>query len=140
MPEPYSNDLRRKFFAVYDSGGASLEQVAAQFRVSVSWAKKLSARRSKGGRIEIPQWRHGPHSQVTAAIRGWIREQLRRQPDLTLLELQQRLQQTHRLSLSVGWIWVLLRRWGLRHKKNRSGRKHRTAGRTSGGGRHGGNR
>lgn len=140
MPEPYSNDLRRKFFAVYDRGGGSLEKVAAQFRVSVSWAKKLSARRSKGGQIEIAQWRHGPESQVTAAIRGWMREQLRRQPDLTLQEMQQRLEQTQRLRLSRGWIWVLLRRWGLRHKKNRCGRKNRTAARTSGGDRHGGNR
>jgi transposase len=140
MPEPYSNDLRRKFFAVYDSGGSSLEKVAAQFRVSVSWAKKLSARRSKGGPIELRKWRHGPESRVRPAIREWMREQLRRQPDLTLQELQQRLEQTHRLELSVGWIWVLLRRWGLRHKKNRSGRKNRTAARTSGAGRHGGNR
>ena len=140
MPEPYSNDLRRKFFAVYDRGGASLEKVAAQFQVSISWAKKLAARRSKGGGIEIRQWRHGPESQVTAAIGEWIREQLGRQPDLTLQELQQRLEQTHRLRLSVGWIWVLLRRWGLRHKKKRSGRKNRTAARTSGAGRHGGNR
>lgn len=140
MPKPYSNDLRRKFFAVYDSGEASLEKVAAQFRVSVSWAKKLSARRSKGGPIEIRPWRHGPEGQVTAAIGAWMREQLRRQPDLTLQELQQRLEQKHRLRLSVGWIWVLRRRWGLRHKKNRSGRKNRTAARASGGDRHGGTR
>lgn len=139
MPEPYSNDLRQKFFAVYDSGGRSLEEVAAQFRVSVSWAKKLSARRSKGGQIEIPQWRHGPESRVTPAIRGWMREQLRRQPDLTLQQLQKGVEQTHQLRLSLGWIWVLLRRWGLRHKKNRSARKNRTAARTSGAARHGGN-
>jgi hypothetical protein len=31
MPEPYSNELRRKSFAVYDSGNGSLEEVAAQF-------------------------------------------------------------------------------------------------------------
>ena len=138
MPEPYSNDLRQKFFAVYDSGGRSLEEVAAQFRVSVSWAKKLSARRSKGGQIEIPQWRHGPESRVTPAIRGWMREQLRRQPDLTLQQLQKGVEQTHQLRLSLGWR-VLLRRWGLRHKKNRSARKNRTAARTSGAARHGGN-
>lgn len=140
MPEPYSNDLRRKFFAAYDRGGRNLEELAAQFGVSLSWAKKLSARRSKGGPIEIPQWRHGPESQVTAAMQAWMREQLRRQPDLTLQELQQRLEQTHRLRLSVGWIWVLLRRWGLRHKKNRSGRRNRTVVKTSGTGRHGGSR
>lgn len=140
MPKPYSNDLRRKFFAAYDSGGESLEQLAARFHVSVSWAKKLSARRSKGESIEIRRWRHGPEGQVTVAIREWMQGQLRRQPDLTLAELQQRLEQTHRLRLSVGWIWVLLRRWGLRHKKNRSAHKNRTVARTSGTGRLGGSR
>jgi transposase len=140
MPEPYSNDLRRKFFEVYDSGKASLKVLAKQFRVSESWAKKLSARRSKTGQIEVRTWQHGPKSRVSAAVQEWMREQMRRQPDLTLQELQQRLEREHRLRLSVGWIWVLLRRWGLRHKKNRSVRKSKTRARTSGGGRRGGNK
>ena len=139
MPEPYSNDLRRKFVEVYDSGGVSLNELAKRFRVSESWAKKLSARRSKTGQIEVRSWQHGPKSRVTAAIRAWMREQMGRQPDLTLQELQQRLEREHRLHLSVGWIWVLLRRWGLRHKKNRSARKSKTRARTSGGVRRGGN-
>jgi len=139
MPEPYSNDLRRKFVEVYDSGGVSLKELAKRFRVSESWAKKLSARRSKTGQIEVRSWQHGPKSRVTAAIQAWMREQMGRQPDLTLQELQQRLEREHRLHLSVGWIWVLLRRWGLRHKKNRSARKSKTRARTSGGVRRGGN-
>ena len=139
MPEPYSNDLRRKFVEVYDSGGVSLKELAQRFRVSESWAKKLSARRSKTGQIEVRSWQHGPKSRVTAAIQAWMREQMGRQPDLTLQELQQRLEREHRLHLSVGWIWVLLRRWGLRHKKNRSARKSKTRARTSGGVRRGGN-
>ena len=139
MPEPYSNDLRRKFVEVYDSGGVSLKELAKRFRVSESWAKKLSARRSKSGQIEMRSWQHGPKSRVTAAIQAWMREQMGRQPDLTLQELQQRLEREHRLHLSVGWIWVLLRRWGLRHKKNRSARKSKTRARTSGGVRRGGN-
>ena len=139
MPEPYSNDLRRKFVEVYDSGGVSLKELAKRFRVSESWAKKLSARRSKTGQIEMRSWQHGPKSRVTAAIQAWMREQMGRQPDLTLQELQQRLEREHRLHLSVGWIWVLLRRWGLRHKKNRSARKSKTRARTSGGARRGGN-
>jgi len=140
MPEAYSNDLRRKFFEVYDSGGVSLKELAKRFRVSERWAKKLSAWRSKTGQIEVRSWRHGPKSRVTAEVREWMQEQMRRQPDLTLQELQQRLQREHRLPLSVGWIWVLLRRWGLRHKKNRSTRKSKTRARTSGGARRGGSK
>jgi transposase len=140
MAKPYSNDLRRKFFQVYDRGGVSLEELAKRFGVSEDWAKKLSARRSRTGRIEIRVWRHGPQSQVTPAIRAWIEQQMRRQPDLTLQELQQRLERGQELRLSVGWIWILLRRWGLRHKKNRSAPRSRTRGRTSGGARDGGSK
>jgi len=68
MAEPYSNDLRRKFFEVYDSGGISLKQLAQRFRVSESWAKKLSARRSKSGQIEMPSWQHGPMTATQTAL------------------------------------------------------------------------
>ncbi|MGC1424853.1 MAG: hypothetical protein WA815_21030, partial [Terracidiphilus sp.] len=60
MPEPYSNDLRRKFFQAYDRGEGSLKELAKRFGVSEDWAKKLSARRRKTGQIEIGAWRHGP--------------------------------------------------------------------------------
>jgi transposase len=140
MPQAYSNDLRRKFFEVYDAGEGTLEQVAKRFRVSLSWAKKISARRSKTGEMEAPQWRRGPVSRVMAAMREWMREQIRRQPDLTLLELQQRLQQSQRLRLSLGWIWVVVRQLGLALKKNRSTPRSRTASRRSSVGKRGGSR
>lgn len=140
MPEPYSNDLRRKFFQAYDRGDGSLKELAKRFGVSEDWAKKLSARRRKTGQIEIRAWRHGPQSRVTSAIREWMERQLRRQPDLTLQELQQRLEREQRLRLSAGWIWILLRRWGLRHKKNRSAPRSRTRARTSGAGMRGGSK
>jgi transposase len=140
MPEPYSNDLRRKFFQAYDRGEGSLKELGKRFGVSEDWAKKLSARRRKTGQIEIGAWRHGPQSRVTAAIREWIERQMRRQPDLTLHELQQRLEREQRLQLSVGWIWILLRRWGLRHKKNRSAHRSRIRARTSGAAKHGGSK
>ena len=140
MPEPYSNDLRRKFFQAYDRGDGSLKELAKRFGVSEDWAKKLSARRSKTGQIEVRSWRHGPQSRVTAAIREWMERQMRRQPDLTLQQLQQRLDREQRLHLSVGWIWILLRRWGLRHKKNPSARRSKTRARTSGAAMRGGSK
>jgi transposase len=46
MARAYSNDLRRKFFQAYDAGEDSLKEVAKRFRVSLVWAKKISARRT----------------------------------------------------------------------------------------------
>ena len=42
---------------------------------------------------------------------------MQKRPDLTLQELQQRLQQTHSLHLSVGRLWLALRQLQLRRKK-----------------------
>src|SRR5262252_6123892 len=65
MARAYSNDLRRKFLQAYDEGEDTLEELAEQFRVSLGWAKKISARRSRTGEVDAPVWRHGPVSRVT---------------------------------------------------------------------------
>ena len=133
MPQAYSNDLRRKFFAAYDAGEGSLEEVAEQFRVSMGWAKKISARRTRTGKLEAPvRRRAGRFPRVTPAVREWIQEQIRRQPDVTLAELQQRLEQAQRLHLSLGWLWqVVVRQLGLRLKKSRSTPPNRTVNKRS---------
>jgi len=38
MGAPYSNDLRRKFLQAYEKGKGTLEELAAQFEVSLGWA------------------------------------------------------------------------------------------------------
>jgi len=81
MARAYSNDLRRKFLQAYDEGEGTLEELAEQFRVSLGWAKKISARRSRTGEVDAPVWRHGPVSRVTPAVQEWIRKQIRVQPD-----------------------------------------------------------
>jgi len=118
MPRAYSNDLRRKFLQAYDEGEGTLEELAEQFRVSLGWAKKISARRTLTGDADAPVWRHGPVSRVSEPIQKWIREQIRKQPDITLRELQERLGESQHVHLSTVWIWVVLQQLGLRRKKN----------------------
>jgi transposase len=127
MARAYSNDLRRKFLQAYDEGEGTLEKLAEQFRVSLGWAKKISARRSRTGELDAPQWRHGPVSRVTPAVQEWIRKQIRAQPDVTLRELRQHLEEGQRLRLSMGRMWLALRQLGLPLKKKRSTRRSRTA-------------
>jgi transposase len=38
---PYSTDFRERVVAACDAGGATREQVAARFSVSVSWIRKF---------------------------------------------------------------------------------------------------
>jgi hypothetical protein len=54
MARAYSNDLRRKFLQAYDEDEGTLEDLAEQFRVSLGWAKKISARRSRTGEVDAP--------------------------------------------------------------------------------------
>jgi transposase len=126
MPRAYSNDLRRKFLQAYDEGEGTLEELAEQFRVSLSWAKKVSARRTRTGEVEAPVWRHGPVSRVTAEVQEWIRRQIRAQPDTTLQELREQLEEAKHVRLSMGRMWLALRQLGLPLKKKRSTPKSKT--------------
>jgi len=140
MAGAYSNDLRRKFLQAYEHGKGTLEELADQFGVSLGWAKKVSARRSRTGQIDALVWRRGPQSRVTAAVQDWLRTRIHQQPDVTLLELQQQLQQTQDLRLSMGRLWLALRQIGLRLKKSRSTPPNKTRRKRSSGDRSGGKR
>ncbi len=140
MAGAYSNDLRRKFLQAYEKGKGTLAELAESFEVSVGWAKKISARRTRTGQIDRPPWRRGPQSRITPAVEDWMREQIRRQPDLTLLELQQQMQPAQGLRLSIGRLWLALRQMGLRLKKSRSMPRSKTRRKRNGGGKRGGKR
>ena len=141
MPRAYSDDLRCKLLEAYEAGRGSLQELAKQFGVSWGYSKKVRAQQRQTGHKERPQQRqHGPASRMTLVVEQQLRSALRQQPDLTLAELQQRLAERAGIGISRSRLWVWRQRLGLRHKKNRSGRKNRRAGRTSGGGRRGGSR
>lgn len=140
MAGAYSNDLRRKFLQAYEKGKGTLQDLAERFEVSVGWAKKISARRTRTGQIDRPPWRRGPKSRVTPALEEWLREQIRRQPDLTLMELQQQLQQARGLRLSIGRLWLALQQMGLRLKKSHSTPRNKTRRKRNGDGKRGGKR
>ena len=120
MARPYANDLRRKFLQAYEQGKGTLGELAEQFGVSEGWAKKISATYTRTGTLERTAWRRGPVSRVTAAVQTWLREQIRQQPDLTLMELQEQLQAAQGVRLSIGRLWMALRQMGLRLKKSHS--------------------
>jgi transposase len=140
MAKAYSNDLRRKLLEAYDRGEGSLRELAERFGVSSPYAWKISAQRKRTGQVERVEQRHGPESKVTGAVEQRLRTWVRQQPDLTLVELQERLWETARLPVSVPRVWQVLRRMQLRLKKNHSTPPNKTARRISGGGQRGGRR
>ena len=140
MAKAYSNDLRRKLLEAYDRGEGSLRELAERFGVSSPYAWKISAQRKQTGQVERVEQRHGPESKVTGAVEQQLRAWVRQQPDLTLVELQERLRETARLPVSVARVWQVLRRMKLPLKKSHSTPRNKTPRRISGGGRRGGKR
>ena len=140
MAKAYSNDLRRKLLEAHDRGEGSLRELAERFGVSSPYAWKISAQRKRTGQVERVEQRHGPESKVTGAVEQRLRTWVRQQPDLTLVEIQERLWETARLPVSVPRVWQVLRRMQLRLKKNPSTPRNKTPRRISGGGRRGGRR
>lgn len=135
MGAAYSDDLRRKFLEAYQRGEGSLEVLAGRFGVSLGWAEKIWRRLRQTGRMERPaRSRSGPASKVTTAVEADLGDWIRRQPDLTLVELQARLRQQRQLPISISRLWTVLHRMGLRLKKSHSTPPSRTRRKASSGG------
>ena len=122
MAKPYSDDLRRKFLLAYDQGEDTLEELAERFLVSVGWAKKISAQRKRTGQAERVPHRPGRKLRASAEAQRQVMDWVASKPDLTLVQIQARLHSEASVSLSLGRIWHLLKRLGLRLKKSRSTR------------------
>jgi transposase len=102
---------------VYSKTENALEELADRFLVSVGWAKKISAQRNRTGQAERVPHRPGRKLRAGAEAQRQVMDWVASQPDLTLAQLQARLQGEAGISLSLGRIWYLLKKLGLRLKK-----------------------
>ena len=134
MARSYSDDLRRKILQVYERSQVSYQKVAGRFGVSAGYVFKIHTQYLKTGKMErIPQSRNGPQSRLTPEIREKMGAWIATRPDLTLVELQQRLAKEFALPVSTAQIWLVLKAMGLRLKKSHSmprNRKLRKGGRS----------
>lgn len=117
MAKPYGDDLRRKFLFAYDQGEETLEELADRFLVSVGWAKKISAQRNRTGQAERVRHQPGRKWRAGAEAQRRVMDWVASKPDLTLAQLQAKLHGEVGISLSLGRIWHLLKKLGLRLKK-----------------------
>ena len=131
MGRPYGDDLRRKFFFAYDEGEGTLEELAERFLVSVGWAKKISAQRTRTGQPERVPHRAGRKMHAGPEAQQQVKAWIEAKPDLTLAEIQGKLGSQAKVQLSIPQIWRLLRRMGLRLKKSHSTPASATAKRTA---------
>ena len=120
MARGYDNDLRRKFLEAYDRCEGTIGELALRFGVSEGWGWKISAARKRTGKMERVIGRQGRPSRITSEATDKVRAWFAAQPDMTLAELQQKLQQQALCQLSIGRLWLLLGQLGLRLKKSHS--------------------
>ena len=119
MPSDYSMDLRQRVLAAYDRGDQT-KQVAEQFQVSPSWARRVKQRRNQHGELE-PRPRGGAR-RIKIDPKELARL-VRHRPDATLTELRHHLAVTCALSA----LHKALKKLSFSFKKRRSTRPSRTA-------------
>ena len=115
MPAPLSMDLRRRIVEAVEAG-SSIRAAARRFAISPSAAIKLMQRvRATGS--PAPE-RYGGHRRpVLEPDRTDIERLVALKPDLTLAELQDRLQRRCQVTVGLSTLHKTLHRLGLRHKK-----------------------
>jgi len=120
MGKPLGNDLRRKLLLAFDQGEGSLQELADRFLVSVGWAKKISAARNRTGQAERVPHHPGRKPRLSPEQKQLLVTWLSVHPDLTLAELQAKLQSEQGITMGLPRIWRALRQLNVRLKKSHS--------------------
>ena len=117
MAKAYGEDYRRNFLSAYEQGYGTLEELAAEFRVSLGWAKKVSSAHGRTGSMARPAYQPRRKSKIGAAEQALLGQWLEEPPDLTLAELQVRLSQQAQVQIHASSPCRWLKRMGQQLKK-----------------------
>lgn len=116
--QAYSLDFRQKVVSAYENGLETILEVAERFSVSESFIKKMLARKRSTGDVKPIGHRGGQKKRLSDKHRKWLLKTVLLEPDITLADLQERLEKEKRISVSVPTLSRELRRLNLRRKKN----------------------
>ena len=114
---PYSLDLRQKIVRAYERGAGSQRQLAELFGVSVSFVEKLFIQLRRTGEVAAKPHAGGVPSRLDATAQLHLRQWLAEQPDLTLAELAERLDERLHIRISTARLCTVLQELGLPRKK-----------------------
>jgi transposase len=113
--EAYSQDLRDRVLRALERGERPVD-IARRLEVSRIWVYQVKSRfKTSGERCSRPIGGHRVSRLAPAEqeVRAWIKKQ----PDLTLAELGERLRQEKGIELKIPALWHQLNKWGLSFKK-----------------------
>jgi transposase len=111
-----SKDIREKVVKAI-KGGMSRRQAAARFDVgpatAIRWAKRVETTGDAG-----PMKMGGDRrSQRIEAHASFILGEIKAKPDMTIMELRDKIRERHGLSFGYGTVWRFLARHGITRKK-----------------------
>lgn len=112
--EAISMDLRKLVIADCDAG-MKTGKVAAKYKVSTAWVRRLKQRRRETGSIEALPWNGGRRCKLTDDQEGRLRKLVEGNPGATVDELHKRM----RVKCCRSTIHESMRRLGLSYKKSR---------------------
>jgi transposase len=116
--QAYSLDFRQKVVLAYENGLETILEVAERFDVSPSFIKKMLAQKRSTGDVRPIGHRGGQQKRLTDKHRKWLLKTVLAEPDITLADLQERLEKEKNISVSVPTLSRELRTLNLRRKKN----------------------
>ena len=114
--KPYSQDLRNRVLAKARAGKEPQAAIAATFGISLSTLEKWLRRKRMTGKSTPLPLAHGPKS-VLEHHAALIRAEVKRQPDITLVELCAHLSHCVGIEVSPSTMCRTLQRLRLPRKK-----------------------
>ena len=126
----YSNDLRSRVVAEV-AAGTSRREAARIFKVSASSAVRWAEWHEETGSVS-PKPRGGRSRSPLEPHGAWLLELNTKEPDLTLVEIEQRVFETLAVQTTEGSIRRFFKRHGISFKKNSARHRTGSTGRSSG--------
>lgn len=115
---PYSLDLRRKVVEAYERGVGSQRQVAELFGVSLAFVEKLFKQLRETKQLAPKPHAGGRASRLDGRAQQQLQDWLRAAPDLTLVELVERLDKQLGIRIGISRLCIVLQALGLPRKKH----------------------
>lgn len=115
--QSYSQDLRDRILAAVD-GGIPVRQAAVTFSVSIAYIYKALIRPRATGDAGPSSGRGRPPRKLSPVQVAALAEYVQAPPGLTLVKAQDWLVNEHGVTLSMGALWLTMRRLGLTFKKS----------------------
>lgn len=107
--KPYSLDLRQKVVETYEAGGISQRQLAKNFRVTLSFVQGLLKQKRELGTIAPRVRTEQTPTKLNAEQLDVLRQLVEEQPDATLAEFQERLQQKTGVLIGIATVDRMIR-------------------------------